>query len=70
MRNLFPNGIPVNCYGDAGLMTRCLDKFCRMAFSPREGDDVWANCTDQENPWRDVAGYGILGVESHEEQNE
>ncbi len=51
---LYPNGIPVEKYSDALLVVRVLDKFSRIA----DGDKK----AFEENPWRDVAGYGLLGT--------
>lgn len=52
MRILYPNGIPVEQYDDALAVIRVIDKLFRIA-------------TDKdalgESPWRDIAGYGILG---------
>ena len=66
MKLLYPSGVPVTTYGDVSLIIRCMDKVCRMAFSQREGEDVWADCVDQEDPWRDIMGYAILALESHQ----
>ena len=52
---LFPEGIPVEKYGDAALIIRVLDKPNRIA----DGDKK----AFEESPWRDCAGYGILGYE-------
>jgi hypothetical protein len=53
MEILYPNGIPKESYKNVLLITRVVDKLCRIA-------------TDQdafgENPWDDVAGYGIRGA--------
>jgi len=54
LEHLYPNGIPVEKYPDALLIIRALDKFCRIA----DGDKK----AFEENPWRDVAGYGLLGT--------
>ncbi len=50
MRELYPNGIPVELYGDALTIVRILDKLCRRA----------ANNPDAIEDWRDIGGYGIL----------
>src|SRR5579884_2063752 len=54
---LYPNGILPEQYGDALLITRIFDKLQRIA-------------TDRdalgESPYRDIAGYGILGASLHE----
>jgi hypothetical protein len=53
LRLLYPNGIRPEQYADALGLVRVFDKQMRIA-------------TDKdalgENPWRDIAGYGILGV--------
>lgn len=53
LRILYPNGITPNQYLDALGVVRVVDKLFRIA-------------TDKdalgESPWRDIAGYGILGV--------
>lgn len=50
---LYPQGIPVEAYGDALAIVRVLDKLFRIA-------------TDRdalgESPWRDIAGYSLLAV--------
>lgn len=54
MRVLYPDGIPVDAYGDALLVVRVLDKLSRIA-------------TDRdalgESPWRDIAGYALRACE-------
>jgi len=56
MRILYPNGIAVEQIQDALLVVRIIDKLSRIA-------------TDQdafgEPPFADIAGYGILGVDLH-----
>ncbi len=56
---LFPGGVPPTRMGDALLLVRIFDKQMRIA-------------TDQdafgESPWRDIAGYGLLGARVHEER--
>lgn len=53
LRLLYPDGITVDKYGDALLLVRIFDKMKRIA-------------TDKdalgEDPYRDIAGYGILAV--------
>lgn len=53
MRILYPDGIRPDQYEDALGVVRVVDKLFRVA-------------TDRdalgENPWRDIAGYGILGA--------
>lgn len=53
LRELFPDGVPVERYDDLLCITRILDKLFRIA-------------TDKvafgENPYMDIAGYGLLGA--------
>jgi len=58
MRILYPDGIPREAVDDALLMVRVLDKLNRMASNP-SGDLM------DESPWKDVAGYGLLGQAQH-----
>ncbi|MCP4573279.1 MAG: hypothetical protein GY838_13070 [bacterium] len=50
---LYPHGVPPEKYGDLLAVTRVVDKLFRVA-------------TDRdalgESPWRDIAGYGLLGL--------
>lgn len=50
---LYPNGIPVKGLYAALLVTRIVDKLCRIA----EDNDEF-----NESPFTDIAGYGILGT--------
>lgn len=50
LRLLFPEGIPVEAYGDLGVIVRVFDKLKRIA-NGNQGE---------ENAWSDLAGYGIL----------
>ena len=52
IRTLWPNGIPPEAYTDALAVVRVIDKLFRIAHG-KQGD---------ENPWRDIAGYGLLGA--------
>lgn len=47
------DGIAPEQYGDALLIVRVFDKLMRVAT---------AKDALGENPWRDVAGYGLCGV--------
>lgn len=53
LRVLYPNGIPPEKLDDAAAVIRVLDKLFRIA-------------TDRdalgESPWRDIAGYALLGA--------
>jgi hypothetical protein len=53
LRLLWPEGIPVSQYGDALCMCRIFDKQMRVATRK----DAFG-----ESPYRDIAGYGILGM--------
>ncbi len=57
LRLCYPDGIPVEKYDDALCLVRIFDKLMRIA-------------TDKdalgESPYRDIAGYGLLGVKKDE----
>ena len=57
LRLLFPQGIPQHRYDDALLLVRIFDKQMRIA---TDGDAFG------ESPYRDIAGYGILGAALNE----
>lgn len=50
---LYPDGVPLNKYGDMLCLVRIIDKMFRIA-------------TDKdalgESPYKDIVGYGLLGV--------
>lgn len=54
MRILYPDGIPPEKLDDALAVIRVIDKLFRIAHA--------ANAFG-ESPWKDLAGYGILGEE-------
>ncbi len=54
MRILYPEGVSVDKMGDMLLVVRVLDKLCRLADGEKEAFG--------ESPWKDIAGYGLLGV--------
>jgi hypothetical protein len=54
---LYPNGIPPEKYTDALAIIRVIDKLFRIATDR----DAFG-----ETPWKDIAGYAILGVANHE----
>lgn len=56
---LFPHGIPVERYTDALALVRIFDKQMRIATRK----DAFG-----ESPYRDIAGYGILGVANDERE--
>ena len=53
---LYPDGVPPYAYDDQQLITRCLDKISRIAQRGEDGQDLGG-----ESPWKDLAGYAILG---------
>ena len=55
---LFPTGVQPEQYTDLLLVTRILDKLFRIA-----NDKSAFN----EEPWKDIAGYGILGIYKEQE---
>lgn len=54
---LYPEGINPSQYRDALAITRVIDKLFRLA----NKKDAFG-----ESPWRDIAGYAILGVANDE----
>jgi hypothetical protein len=57
MRQLYPDGIRPEQMDDALAVVRVVDKLFRIATAK----DAFG-----ESPWRDVAGYGLLGAARHE----
>lgn len=53
LRVLYPDGVTPDQYSDMLLVVRVLDKLSRVAHRK----DALG-----ENPWQDIAGYGMLGV--------
>ena len=58
---LYPNGIKPEQYTDALAIVRVLDKLFRIANHKNAFG---------ESPWKDIAGYAILGVANHEENKD
>lgn len=56
---LYPNGIKPEQYTDALAIIRVIDKLFRLA----NRKDAFG-----ESPWRDIAGYAILGVANNEKK--
>lgn len=54
---LYPEGIRPDQYTDALLVVRIADKLCRISERGADGADLGG-----ESPFRDLAGYGILGT--------
>lgn len=61
LATLYPNGVPEHAYSDLLLIVRMLDKLCRIAQRGENGKDLGG-----ESPFRDLAGYGLLGVAKDE----
>lgn len=53
LKLLYPKGIPVESYGDMLCIVRMFDKLKRIATKK----DAFG-----ESPYRDIAGYALLGV--------
>ena len=53
IRLLYPNGIKPEQYDDVLLLARIFDKLVRIATGAK----------DEEDPYSDIAGYAILGVD-------
>jgi len=51
LKQLFPQGVPIESYTDALAIVRIVDKLFRIATDPTWGD---------ESPWKDIAGYALL----------
>lgn len=62
---LYPDGISPDQFPNALLLIRVLDKVVRLAsYTPERLE------ADDESPWIDVAGYGLLGAELFLEQED
>ena len=59
LRQMFPEGIKPNQYDDLLTIARILDKLFRIANDP---------VAFSENPYQDIVGYGILGMNRHDEK--
>lgn len=57
LRELYPDGIRPDQYDNLQLVVRVLDKLKRIASQGPDGTDRGG-----ESPWRDIGGYGILGL--------
>ena len=57
LRQMFPEGIKPDQYDDLLTIARILDKLFRLANDP---------CAFDENPYRDIVGYAILGMNRHD----
>jgi len=56
LRQMFPDGIKTEQYDDLLTIARILDKLFRIANNPNAFD---------ENPYQDIVGYGLLGMNRH-----
>ena len=59
LKILYPNGVTPEQYGDMLAIVRVFDKLMRIANRKNAFG---------ENPWNDVAGYGILQSDDEEQQ--
>ena len=57
LKILYPHGVEPHQYDDALLVVRILDKLSRIAQRQAGGKDLGG-----ESPFRDIAGYGLLGA--------
>ena len=57
LQKLYPNGIQPEQYGDMLGVVRVIDKLFRIANR---------KAAFGENPWQDIAGYGLLGAADSE----
>jgi len=60
LRQMFPEGIKPSQYDDLLTIARILDKLFRLANDPSAFD---------ENPYRDIVGYALLGMNRHKGSN-
>ena len=63
MAVLYPGGVKVHQYDDMLLTVRVLDKLSRISQRGADHKDLGG-----ESPWKDVAGYGILGAAKDEKE--
>ena len=61
IRALYPKGIQPDQYQDALAIIRVIDKLFRIANQKNAFG---------EDPWRDIAGYGLLSVVHHKKNRE
>jgi hypothetical protein len=57
----YPDGIRPDQYGDVLLMVRIIDKLSRVSQRKEDGKDLGG-----ESPFRDITGYGLLGIAKDE----
>ena len=63
LRILYPDGVAPSQYEDMLCVVRILDKLFRVA-TAKDGKDPGG-----ESPYRDIAGYGLLGAERNERRS-
>ena len=61
LKVLYPEGVQPSQYKDMLAITRVVDKLFRIANNKH---------AFEENPWQDIAGYGILGTANDLEKEE
>ena len=61
LKVLYPEGVQPSQYKDMLAITRVVDKLFRIANNKH---------AFEENPWQDIAGYGILGTVNDLEKEE
>jgi hypothetical protein len=61
LKVLYPDGVQPDQYCDMLAITRVIDKLFRIA-NRKEAFG--------ENPWQDIAGYGLLGVANEVDEEE
>jgi hypothetical protein len=61
LKILYPDGVQPSQYKDMLAVTRVVDKLFRIA----NRRDAFG-----ENPWQDIAGYGILGTANEMDKEE
>jgi len=59
LRQMFPHGVDPEQYDDLLTIVRILDKLFRIA---NDADAF------EENPYQDIVGYGLLGMNRHDEE--
>jgi len=59
---LYPSGVKIHQYDDMLLTVRVLDKLSRISQRGPDHKDLGG-----ESPWKDIAGYGILGAAKDDE---
>ena len=60
LRQMYPEGISPDQYDDLLTIVRVLDKLFRIASNPS---------AFEENPYKDIVGYGLLGMGRHKKNN-